>query len=401
MSIFAADVYEDFIKVNKGVLYIMGVPGEGKTAIPEFIARRNGWDSNVIAAGLFDSSEMQGIPRTKLVKKIINGVEQEIEVSYFAPPEWLINAIDNANRGIKTLLIFDELNRGKPDVQNTILRMFNERMVGSWKVPEEVYFVATGNLGEEDGCNVEDFDTAMIGRLIPIRHNLTIEEWIQNFAKDNVNSYFVDWINATKITNNYKETNGAGDKNEFTTSIRPYLCYRSITTLSYHAGCVENKDLSSIIEKVQMKASYIIGVSAKKSLLEYLQSLKMINLDMIINNFDCISDELKKIKRDKQSELVAALMKQKISDFSGKQIDNVISFLKLIHKDELVSLFTQIIDEEIGFEKEFTSIKEDSKVKNNIVIQNPISKLFQAFPEEFRIVLRRNIEVVEENKKNK
>jgi acyl carrier protein phosphodiesterase len=45
--------------------------------------------------------------------------------------------------------------------------------------------MSSGNLGDEDGTDVEEFDSALNNRLIHINHTLDVQEWLGDYAEEN------------------------------------------------------------------------------------------------------------------------------------------------------------------------------------------------------------------------
>jgi hypothetical protein len=45
--------------------------------------------------------------------------------------------------------------------------------------------MSSGNLGDEDGTDVEEFDSALNNRLIHINHTLDVQEWL-DYAEEKI-----------------------------------------------------------------------------------------------------------------------------------------------------------------------------------------------------------------------
>ena len=94
-----------------------------------------------------------------------------------------------------TLIHFEELNRASQHVRNAALQILLEREIGTeFKFNENVLMMCSGNLGEEDNTDVEELDSALNNRLIHVNHKLSVEEWIDGFARENVHPTIVDYI---------------------------------------------------------------------------------------------------------------------------------------------------------------------------------------------------------------
>jgi hypothetical protein len=48
----------------------------------------------------------------------------------------------------------------------------------AFKFNDNVLMMSSGNLGDEDGTDVEEFDSALNNRLIHINHTLDVQEWL-------------------------------------------------------------------------------------------------------------------------------------------------------------------------------------------------------------------------------
>ncbi len=88
-------------------------------------------------------------------------------------PEWAIKA------NMKPSIIhFEELNRSTLQVRNAALQLLLEREIGAFfKFNKNVFMLSSGNLGEEDGTDVEEFDQALNNRLIHYTHDMPFPEW--------------------------------------------------------------------------------------------------------------------------------------------------------------------------------------------------------------------------------
>jgi flagellar biosynthesis chaperone FliJ len=323
------ELFTAMIKAQSGVLYVTGEPATGKTAIFRQIAKNEGWNLVDKRLGQIDESEVIGIPKTKE----IDGVS----VMSYAIPEYAFNANKRP-----TLIVFDELNRALLPVRNASLQLLNERQIGDdFYFNENVYMVALGNLGDEDGTEVEEFDTALNSRLIHFRHVLTIPEWVNNFAKANVIPSIVSFVeNNPQHFNRIKK--GEEDGSVATCA---YANPRTWTFLSKAIETIygKNPSIQDFLPFVKKQGMSYIGTSVTK-FIRYLEDISAINVNNVINDFSSVEDSIKKFNRDRKSELLNELKKTKIVDLSAKQLNNVSNFLKILEEDEQVSYLNFLID---------------------------------------------------------
>ncbi len=124
-------------------------------------------------------------------------------------PKWAYKANE-----APTIIHFEELNRSTLAVRNAALQMLLEREIGAFfKFNSNVMMCASGNLGEEDGTDVEEFDQALNNRLIHIEHTMPYPEWVEQYANDNVCPVIVQFLK-THTEHYYKKPDERNQKNK-------------------------------------------------------------------------------------------------------------------------------------------------------------------------------------------
>jgi len=195
--------------------------------------------------------------------------------------------------------------------------------------------MSSGNLGDEDGTDVEEFDNALNNRLIHFSHTLGADEWIDNFAKERVHSTVVSYIRAypEKLYQNPTENTKA------------YATPRSWTFLSDFICKNFGKDASPkvFLPVLRNIAHSFIGNGAQR-FLQYCEEMINITIQDIIDRYDAVVKELDKYNRDKNSELIQSLKEYDIKKFTEKQLDNVTKFLKRVGDDELTAYLLHVLD---------------------------------------------------------
>jgi hypothetical protein len=255
---------------------------------------------------------------------------KDIKVSGTAVPEWAYEANQQP-----TIIHFEELNRAPQFVRNAALQILLERQIGDFKFNNTVLMMSSGNLGDEDGTDVEEFDNALNNRLIHFSHTLGADEWVDNFAKDNIHSVILSYIKAypEKLYQNPTENTKA------------YATPRSWTFLSDFITQNFGKDASprEFLPYLQEVAHGYIGNSAQR-FLQYCQEMINITIQDIIDRYDKVEKELDKYNRDKNSELINSLKEHDIKKMSDKQLANVTKFLNRVGEDELTAYLLHILD---------------------------------------------------------
>lgn len=309
---------------KSGVLYITSKPGIAKSAITRSIAEKMGFGYKDLRLAMVDETDVGLFPKV--------GQIDGIDCLDHVVPKWAIDANKRP-----TIIHFEELNRASAQVRNASLQILLERAIGTeFKFNENVLMIASGNLGDEDGTDVEEFDAALNGRLIHMKHTLSHKEWIEGYAEKNVHPIIVSYINSYPEFM-YKETTEDGPK--------AYASPRSWTFLSDYI--VANYGMEStpdqfLYDLMQIGSSYI-GISSKK-FITYCEDMMKINIEDVINRYEEIKTDLEKYNRDKKSELIQSLKKKDIEIMTDLQRENIYKFLRTIGEDELVDYLLGLLD---------------------------------------------------------
>jgi len=310
---------------KSGVLYITSKPGVAKSAIARSIADKMGFKYLDVRLAMSDETDFK-FPFLKDAEYKGN----IFKVSGYAVPEW---AFESNNQ--PTIIHFEELNRAPQFVRNAALQILLERQIGEFKFNNTVLMMASGNLGDEDGTDVEEFDNALNNRLIHFSHTLGADEWVDNFGKTNCHPTIVSYIRAypEKLYQNPTENTTA-----YATP-RSWLFLSDFITKNFGMECSPREFLPYL----QEVAHGYIGNGAQR-FLQYCQEMVNITIQDIIDRYDKVEKELDKYNRDKNSELIQSLKEFDIKKFTEKQLENVTKFLKRVSDDELTAYLLHILD---------------------------------------------------------
>jgi len=349
--------YFMLMKSQSGVLYLMSKPGMAKSAILKSIALKLNYNYIDIRLSMSDETDIGLYPR---VKEIDN-----IEYLYHVTPYW--SKISNDR---PTIIHFEELNRTTLNVRNAALQILLERQIGPFfKFNNNVFMVSSGNLGDKDNTDVEEFDKALDGRLIQINHDLTIDEWIEYYANDNIHSTIVNFL----LNNRdyyYKYPSDNSDYNS-------YASPRSWTFLSDFI--IENYGKDSESEQFTdflMKYGYGFVGDSITPYIRYCKS-KRLSISDILNDFDNNKNEILDYNRDVRNEILNELKMLKFNKILLKNISNLKNFILLLSDDEIISYLNHILEKDFIYKDRKISIKE----KNSIDKHNKKIKDFLSLPE--------------------
>lgn len=308
-----------------GVLFITSKPGVAKSAIGRSIAEKMGFRYIDMRLSMNDESDFK-FPY--LEDKEYDG--KTIKVSGYAVPSWAYEA-----NQAPTIIHFEELNRAPLFVRNAALQILLEREIGEFRFNENVLMMASGNLGDEDGTDVEELDSALNNRLIHLSHSLAVDEWLNDFAEENCHRMVTSFIKAHP-EKMYQSA---------TENTKAYATPRSWTMLSEFIVSNFGMDASprEFLPSLKEVATGYLGNSAMK-FIQYCEDMLNISIQDVLDNYDKIKKDLERYNRDKNSELIQSLKEIDITKLSQKQLDNVVKFLRNVGDDEKTAYLLYILD---------------------------------------------------------
>jgi hypothetical protein len=336
-----ASKYLKVIIGQDGVLFLRSAPGRSKSAIAKFIAKEMGWNYIDMRLSQIDETEL-GYP-TKQIIGIDPDTGLTMEASNTVPPRWAYFA--NLR---PTLINFDELNRALPSVRNAALQMLNERTIGTeFKFNDNVYMIATGNIGEEDNTDVEELDSAHMGRLIPITHTLTLPGWIEDFAKDNVHWSIVQFLSNHETYFSSKTKKGVTDKLACNVVDPRRWTYLSVALF---ANFGDNPAIPEIIGFLEELGPSYITAEANTKFISFLESRTKVSLKILMDNYEPVRSEVYG-NFGKISELLLELKEYDITKLFDKdekgvvdKVKNLVAFLYDVEDISQEQLYATMLD---------------------------------------------------------
>ena len=356
--------YFKMMNAKSGVLYITSAPGYAKSAIMRSIAYKMGFQYFDIRLSMVDETDVGLFPTVD--EATIDEIKQKM-LDHVAP-KWAYMANTKP-----TIIHFEELNRSTLAVRNAALQMLLEREIGAFfKFNNNVMMCSSGNLGEEDGTDVEEFDQALNNRLIHIEHTLPYPEWVEQYANDNVCPVIVQFLK-THTEHYYKKPDERNQRNKAYATPRSWTFLSDYifanfgewtTRLDNQGNTMKNPDgtdkmfkkfpnIRTWINDIKEIGHGYVGASNAR-FIRYCEDTLKITLDDVLDRFDDIEDDVKNFNRDKKSELLANMKERKISQLKAKQQENLVRFLQTISDDEIVGYLLHVLDVEY-------TLSEDTK----------------------------------------
>ncbi len=160
-------LYENMIDVvcsKGGNLLVIGQAGIGKTEIPFQRAAKHGLKTVYWNLSTQEAPDLVGLPIIK--------VEDGVEVVRYASPEYMPVA-DRFPKPV--LVIVDELDKCKPDLQNPLLEIFHSRTLNGRKLAIQG-IVATGNRPDE-GAHSKPISLPLANRCQTFTLSTSFDSW--------------------------------------------------------------------------------------------------------------------------------------------------------------------------------------------------------------------------------
>ena len=338
-------LYFKMMRARGAVPFVKGRPGEAKTAIIRSISKKLGLQYIDIRLSQIDEIVVTGYPHTSDDGKSFD----------FVTPAWALRA-----NSTPSIICFEEYNRAKLEQRNAAMQIMAEREVGmNLKLNDNVLIIATGNLGEEDGTDVEEIESAQRGRLATIKHKLTIADWKEGYANENVHELILAFIDANPDAFYKYEREDVSDSYA---SARSWDYLSRYIISNYGTMATQNTNLPQLINDLRQIGKSYVGTTSNK-FIKYIEQMSRISILDILNRFDEIKKMASAFSRPMVSEYLTQLADDKmdIEALSKAQVDNLNKFLKTVSDDdELVSFFRKIVEK-----IDFMAVKLNPSIMNN------------------------------------
>lgn len=347
--------YFSIAAAGAGVPFIKGRAGTAKTAICYGIAEKLGL--NLIDLRLSQIDELS----LGIFPVVDEDKGNEFKSFSFAVPEWALDANKRP-----TLVLFEEGNRCRQAVQDAVLGILQERKIGKFEFNSDVYMIMTGNMGEEDGTQVSEFDLALKNRLVTFNHKLSVDDWVQGYAEKKVLPQIVSFVKSKPeyfyVLPNIEDA----DK------VDAFATPRSWTHLSknikFQYG--EQPTIDEIIEAVESIGPNFIGTTSIK-FLTYLEEQKTLDYKQVLNQYSKYKKQIELLSRAQRSDLLESIKQTKLTDFNKTQLKNLANFLETLPQDEQVAALFDFMKKE---PKILSSTKKEDREAKIAVVEDIVFK---------------------------
>lgn len=364
-------MYYDIMNAKSGVLYITAKPGIAKSAIARAIATKMGFQYMDVRLSMIDETDVGLFPSLSELETEEGG---KMKVLDFVVPKWAVKA-----NQAPTIIHFEELNRANLNVRNAALQILLERCIGTeFKFNDNVFMMASGNLGAADGTDVEELDEALNNRLIHVAHELTIPEWVEDFARQHIYKPITQFIEATPTAFYVPNENTEGGN-------RAYATPRSWTFLSDYIINKFGKDApisNEILADLSRVAPSFIGAKTAGQFDRWATDFLKLSITDILNNYKSAKEKLKHYQRDRITELVQNLKEYKFFELTNKQAKNAAEFLADISVDEAAGYLAHFTQEEIDMDEDLEKNPEKLDKVKILTHNKALRPIFQKIAEQ-------------------
>lgn len=326
---------------------VWGKHGIGKSQIIRTLFESEGYEVIDLRLGQLEVGDLIGIPaqeyycpmcETKFgfsVKEaqcpICAQSGKKVPISgrtVWLPPSWF------PQNGEKRLIFFDELNRGRLDVQQATFQIVLDRRIHTHKIPDNCGIICAGNPSGGDYF-VEELDPALLDRFVNIKFNLNTRQWISWAREHNIIPEIVEFI---QTDNKYLGNENIKMEIPISASPRSY------------------EFLSRLLKGVPKKHSYwsevatcVIGESAALAFMQSLKSdiEKPVKAQDVFDNWNKVKSRIKRQaegygdEQDPRHDLLKETFEDiydqirdgKSKKLTNEQLLNVGRFLLMIPED--------------------------------------------------------------------
>lgn len=156
---------------------ITSSPGIGKSSIMRSICKELNWEMIDHRLSTSVPEDMTGLPKFDA-----DGFARFMPFADLFPLAQRELPVDEkGNKRNGWMLFLDEFNSGSKEVQAAAYKLVLDRMVGQYRLHDNVVITAAGNL-ESDRAIVNKLSTAMQSRLVHIEMVHNFDEWLEDVA---------------------------------------------------------------------------------------------------------------------------------------------------------------------------------------------------------------------------
>jgi hypothetical protein len=166
-------------------ILVLGPAGGGKTAMAQQAAEEEGFESIYVDLSVLEAPDFIGLPT-------ISATESGGKIVEYATPKFMPckDVVDTTKKPY--VLIFDELDKSRPELQAPLLEIFHEKSINGRPL-HVAGILATGNLPDE-GAFSQPISHALTNRCSVYKMALQFDSWQTWAVKAGVNPLVVGFL---------------------------------------------------------------------------------------------------------------------------------------------------------------------------------------------------------------
>ena len=161
-------------------LLVLGLAGTGKTEMAQQACERTNYEHIYLNLSVLEAPDLIGLPMITADKRV-----------EYATPQFLPRH-DAGATPKKYVLIVDEIDKAKPELQNPLLELFQFHSINGTKLDIQA-IIATGNMPEE-GAFSQPISMALTNRCKVFKLTHSFEVWREWAQENNVNPLVIGFL---------------------------------------------------------------------------------------------------------------------------------------------------------------------------------------------------------------
>jgi len=220
ITIIETNIKSQLLNKSTSPLFIAGSPGSGKSSAISVIAKNLDMNLLDVSAPSITIEVLNGLPdeykATKYNKYSV--IDEDVNATKWSIPEIMANTMDLAEEK-DTILLLDDFHMVAPHLQAYFYKLLLQRMLGNYKLPDNVVILGTMNTSTEAGFG--GINSAVRNRMSILEVEFNFDWWFDSFGKN------LDYRVAS-----YLRAKPKGIMEEESTSVEGYATARAWTAIA-------------------------------------------------------------------------------------------------------------------------------------------------------------------------